>query len=333
MDNWEILESKDLDKTHKAFISVHSFVNRESLGGTRFMEYDNEDLAKSDAFMLSRAMTYKARAAGINTGGGKAVISGKIPKNSLEKQKILRKFSKFLNEFNGQKNKKGIFKTGADVGIYPQDVLYMKKFTKYVHGFPIEEGGIGDLGLATAKGVIRGIEYLSEKILHKNVNECTIGIQGLGQVGFPICEYFLKKGCKVKVNDIVREKVVKAKKIGAEFTKEPWNEEIFVPCAIGGIIDEKFARKCKAKIICGGANNQLLNNSAGRILQKRKIFFTPDYAVNLGGVVLVYYEDLKKTFQEAEEHITKKVLENLKKFTQDWPKQRPEIIARKLFEK
>lgn len=333
MKGWEKFATANLNNKYKALISVHKFVDGISLGGTRFMEYDNESSAKSDVLMLSKAMTYKARAAGIKSGGGKAVIMGKVPTNFIKKQRILKLFAEFLNDFNDSKNSKGVFKTGADLGIYPEDVVYMGKFTKYVHGFPQKQGGIGDLGLATAKGIVKGIEYLAEKILNKHISECSVGIQGIGQVGFRVCENLLKKGCNVKVNDIIKQKEREAVKIGARITKEPWNEEIFAPCAIGGIINKKFAETAKTKIICGAANNQLQNNLAGEILHKRKIFYAPDYVVNIGGVVLVYYEDLKKSFDEAEKHICNSVLNNLKIFLDNWLKERPELIAKKLFEK
>lgn len=333
MKGWERFATTNLNNEYKVFISVHKFVDGISLGGTRFMEYNDESSAKSDVLMLSKAMTYKARAAGIKPGGGKAVIMGKVPTNILKKQRILKLFAEFLNDFNDSKNSGGVFKTGADVGIYPKDVVYMKKFTKYVHGFPKEQGGIGDMGLATAKGIVKGVEYLAEKILNKQISECSVGIQGAGQVGFEICKSLLKKGCNVKVNDLVKRKEKKALKIGARLTKKPWDEEIFIPCAIGGIINEKIAETCKAKIICGAANNQLFNNNAGRILHKRKIFYAPDYTVNIGGLVLVYYEDLEKDFNEAEEYICNKVINNLKIFLHSWPKERPELIAKKLFEK
>ncbi len=270
--DWKKVSTKVLDKNHKASICVYRFSNDKAFGGTRFKEYKNDSEAMTDCLNLSKAMSYKNRVAGVKAGGGKAVISGKVPLTLPKKQLILKAFSKFLNEFNEDEKKEGIFVTGADVGIYSKDVIFMKKFTPYVHGFAKKDGGIGELGLATAKGIFYGIEYLADKMLHKKLKDCSVGVQGLGQVGFPLVKALLKKGCIVKVSDIDKKKVNKAIKLGAKSCNHPWDEEIFAPCAIGGVLNESLAQSCKAKIICGGANNQLSSKKAGKILFERRIF-------------------------------------------------------------
>jgi leucine dehydrogenase len=273
----------------KAIVAIHNTVLGPSLGGTRMWAYNNEMEAITDALRLSRGMTYKSSLAGLNLGGGKAVIIGdsKTQKNEA----LMRRFGKFINSLSGK------YITAEDVGVNTKDMEYIKMETDFVTGLPVNMGGSGDPSPVTAYGV-----YLSMKASVKELsgNDSIAGkkivIQGIGNVGEALVEYCVKDGAKVYINDINEERLkAVAKHTGAEIIAADkvydMDMDIYAPCALGATVNTDTLNRLKCSIICGSANNQLADETLhGKMVMEKGILYAPDFVVNAGGIINVYYE-------------------------------------------
>ena len=272
----------------KAIIAIHDTTLGPALGGTRMWPYKNEAEALRDVLRLSRGMTYKAAAAGLNLGGGKAVIIGDPRADKSEA--LFRVFGRFVESLNGR------YITAEDVGTSVHDMEYIFMETKYVTGVAPAHGGSGDPSPVTAMGVFQGTKaalkavYGSESFSGKK-----IAVQGLGNVGKHLVESLVKAGAKVTVTDIDEEKCEKARKehgcdvVGPEAIYDVACD-VFSPNALGAILNDTTLPRLKCKVICGGANNQLAEERHARALQDRGVLYCPDYVVNAGGLINVYVE-------------------------------------------
>jgi leucine dehydrogenase len=273
----------------KAIIAIHNTVLGPSLGGTRMWNYTNEMEALNDVLRLSRGMTYKSSVAGLNLGGGKAVIIGDAKK--IKNEALLRRFGKFVNSLGGK------YITAEDVAMNSRDMEIIKMETDFVSGLPENMGGSGDPSPVTAYGV-----YVSMKASAKEVwgNDSLAGkkilVQGTGNVGKHLIADLTKEGAKVYINDINEERLKKiAEKYKAEVvTAEKMFDldiDIYAPCALGATVNDDTLSKLKCKIICGAANNQLANETIhGEAVGKQGILYAPDFVVNAGGIINVFYE-------------------------------------------
>ncbi len=273
----------------KAIVAIHNTVLGPSLGGTRMWAYNNEMEAITDALRLSRGMTYKSSLAGLNLGGGKAVIIGdsKTQKNEA----LMRRFGKFINSLSGK------YITAEDVGVNTKDMEYIKMETDFVTGLPENMGGSGDPSPVTAYGV-----YLSMKASAKEKwgSDALAGkkivVQGIGNVGESLVHYLVKDGAKVFINDINEERLkAVAKETGAEVVAADklydMDMDIYAPCALGATVNTDTLNRLKCAIICGSANNQLADeNVHGKMVIEKGILYAPDFVVNAGGIINVYYE-------------------------------------------
>ncbi|MBS0219096.1 MAG: Glu/Leu/Phe/Val dehydrogenase [Proteobacteria bacterium] len=284
----QIVFCHNKDAGLKAIIAIHNTVLGPALGGTRMWPYKSEDEALNDVLRLSRGMTYKNAVAGLNLGGGKAVIIGDPAKDKSEA--LFRAFGQFVESLGGR------YITAEDVGIDVNDMEFVFRETEYVTGVHQVHGGSGDPSPFTAYGTLQGLmATLHKKFGDEEVGKHSYAVQGLGHVGMEFVKLLKERGAKIFVTDINKQLVDKAvSEYGAEAVglDEIYdvNADVYSPCALGGTVNEKTLPRLKAKVICGAANNQLATNEIGDELQRRGILYAPDYAVNAGGVMNVSLE-------------------------------------------
>ena len=285
----QILFCNDNATGLRAIIAIHNTVLGPSLGGTRMWNYRNELEALNDVLRLSRGMTYKSSVAGLNLGGGKAVIIGDPRK--IKNEALLRRFGKFVDSLGGK------YITAEDVAMTSRDMETIHMETEYVSGLPENMGGSGDPSPVTAYGV-----YVSMKASAKEVwgSDSLAGkkvlVQGIGHVGEVLVDYLSKEGAKVYINDINEERLklvaaaYKAEVVSADVMFD-LDIDIYAPCALGATVNDNTLGRLKCKIICGAANNQLADEKIhGEAVAKQGILYAPDYVVNAGGIINVYYE-------------------------------------------
>jgi leucine dehydrogenase len=272
----------------KAIIAIHSTVLGPALGGLRMWPYKSEQEALNDVLRLSRGMSYKNAVAGLNIGGGKAVIIGDPNKDKSEV--LFRAFGRFVDSLGGR------YITAEDVGIDVNDMEYVLKETEFATGVHQVHGGSGDPSPFTAYGTLQGLmASLAVVYGNEDIEARSFAVQGLGHVGMEYLKLLRERGAKVYVTDINQALIERAvNEFGAIAvgTEEIYDTDadVYSPCALGGTVNEKTLPRLKCKIICGAANNQLASDAIGDEVEKRGILYAPDYAVNAGGVMNVSLE-------------------------------------------
>lgn len=289
LDNHEkVIYINDNSCNLKAIIALHSTQLGPAIGGLRFWPYSNEDEALSDVLRLSKGMSYKCAISNIPFGGGKSVV---IQGESFQKSsKLLRKIGETISDLNGQ------YITGEDVGSTMGDMLALRKVTNHVMGAPLDHGGSGDPSPMTALGCFVGIQASAHYHMNaKDLKGIHIAVQGLGNVGWNLCKQLNSAGATLTVSDISRDRVNRyvdafgAKAVDTDKIYRT-DADIFAPCAMGAILNDRTIPQIKAKIIAGGANNQLAKPSNGEQLRERGILYAPDYVINAGGVIQFAFE-------------------------------------------
>lgn len=272
----------------KAIIAIHNTTLGPALGGTRMWAYKNEEEALVDVLRLSKGMTYKAAAAGLNLGGGKAVIIGDPKKDKTEA--MFRAFGAYVNSLQGK------YITAEDVGTSVKDMEYVFMETPFVTGIPKAFGGSGDPSPYTAHGVLMGIKAtVKEAMGIESLEGLRVSVQGLGNVGSHLVEYLVNEKAVVTVADIDRDRV---KNVSTRFNVKVLDPEeivtaeadVFAPCALGAVINDRTIENLKCKAICGGANNQLAEPRHGDALKELGILYAPDFVANAGGLMNVFVE-------------------------------------------
>ena len=283
----QVVFCNNTDVGLKAIIAIHNTTLGPALGGLRMWPYGSEQEALDDVLRLSRGMTYKAAVSGLNLGGGKAVIIGDPRKDKSEA--LFRALGKFIDTLNGR------YITAEDVGIDVNDMEFIFQETNNVVGVHQVHGGSGDPSPFTAYGTVQGIKAaLQHKFGNEDVGQYSFAVQGAGHVGYHLVRLLREEGAKVFVTDINQEAVDACVELGAEAV--PLDDiydvdaDVFSPCALGAIINEKTLPRLKFKVVAGAANNQLANDESGNDLQARGILYAPDYAVNAGGLMNVSIE-------------------------------------------
>ena len=271
---------------YRGIIAIHDTTLGPALGGTRFWNYGSDEEAITDALRLARGMTYKNAVAGLNLGGGKSVIIG--DNRTTNREMIFRAHGRFVESLGGR------YVTAEDVGTGTGDMDFVHMETEYVAGLANKSG---DPSPVTARGVFRAI---LASAMHKwgsaSLEGKTVTVQGLGNVGTYLCRELKAVGAKLIVTDIRPERVKAAvDEFGATAVEgdEIYSAkaDIFAPCALGAILNDDTIPKLKVAIVCGGANNQLLEpEKHGAALEKRGISYAPDFVANAGGVINVYGE-------------------------------------------
>lgn len=297
MDHEEILFCHDKATGLKAIIAVHNTVLGPALGGTRMWTYATETEAITDVMRLSRGMTYKAAAAGLNLGGGKAVIIGDSRTEKTEAK--LRRFGQFVNDLGGK------YYTAEDVGMSSRDMELIGMHTKFVTGLPEYMGGSGNPSPVTAYGVYSGMKAAAKFAFGSdNLSGKKIAVQGCGSVGQALVGYLVKEGANVFVNDIFEDKVaetVKTYGVTGISTEELFHGafDIYAPCALGATVNDETLSSMKVSVIAGAANNQLQDEEKhGRLVREKGIVYAPDFVLNAGGLINVYAEYLGNYHQK-----------------------------------
>ncbi len=288
-DHEQVVFCSDKRSHLQAIIAIHNTTLGPSLGGTRMWMYPSDKEALVDALRLSRGMTYKAAVAGLNLGGGKAVIIGDPNKDKTEA--LFRSYGRFVEGLGGR------YITAEDVGTSVQDMEWVRIETRYVTGIDRALGGGGDPSPVTAFGVYHGMKAcLKRETGSDSLRGKTIAVQGAGHVASSFCTYAAKEGAKLVVTDIYAEKAravaaeVNGKYVAPEKIYDV-DADVFCPCALGAILNDDTIPRLKAGIVAGAANNQLADETRhGQMLVKRKILYAPDYAINAGGLISVANE-------------------------------------------
>ena len=287
-DHEEVIFCHNKDVGLKAIIAIHNTALGPALGGTRMWNYKTENEALIDVLRLSRGMTYKASAAGLNLGGGKAVIIGDPKTDKTEG--LFRAFGTFVNSLGGK------YITAEDVGTTVKDMEYVFSETPFVTGIPEALGGSGDPSPYTAYGVLMSIKASVKKKLNKDdLNGVHVAVQGLGNVGRNLVEHLVKEGAQVTVADIDQERVEEiCSKHGLKSVSPDdivtIDCDVFAPCALGAVINDDTINKLKCSIVAGGANNVLAESRHGDILLEKNILYAPDFVANAGGLMNVFVE-------------------------------------------
>lgn len=301
MGHEQVLFCNDSQSGLKAIIAIHNTVLGPALGGTRMWAYQNEQDALRDVLRLSRGMTYKNAISGLALGGGKAVIIG--DSRTMKSEALFRRFGQFVQSLSGK------YITAEDVGISPDDMVYVAKETSHVVGLP---GKSGDPSPVTAFGVYMGMKACSKvQFGTDSLSGKCIGVQGVGHVGQYLVKHLTDEGAKVFVTDIHDDTLRHVSNTYGASIVAPadiydLDMDIYAPCALGATINDETLPKLKCSIIAGAANNQLADEKHhGKILMEKGICYAPDFAINAGGVINCFSEvsgnSLEWSHQKAEE--------------------------------
>ncbi|MEV6342198.1 Glu/Leu/Phe/Val dehydrogenase [Actinoplanes sp. NPDC051851] len=283
----------------KAIIGIYSTALGPALGGTRFYPYENEEAALADVLKLSRGMAYKNALAGLDLGGGKAVIWGDPA--TTKSEALLRAYGRFVESLKGR------YYTACDVGTYVPDMDVVARETRYVTGRSIEHGGAGDSSVLTAWGVFQGMRAAAEHTWGSpTLKGRTVGIAGLGKVGKYLAGHLLDDGATVVATDVSATALDWARTThpGIHLVADTSalisaDIDVYAPCALGGALNDETVPALRARVVTGGANNQLAHPGIGKLLDDRGILYTPDYVVNAGGVIQVADEIQGFNFERA----------------------------------
>ena len=300
MGHEQLVLCSDPSAGYRGILAIHSTTLGPALGGTRFWTYENDEAAIVDALRLARGMTYKNAVAGLNLGGGKSVIIG--DNRTTSREMIFRAHGRFVESLGGR------YVTAEDVGTSTTDMDFVHMETDYVAGLTDRSG---DPSPVTARGVFRAIQASAkERWGSDDLAGRTVTIQGCGHVGAYLAQELHAVGAKLLVTDIDPDRVRRvAADTGARAvgTEEIYGQraDIFAPCALGAVINDKTLPQLKVEIVAGAANNQLLEERHGDELERRNILYAPDFVANAGGVINVYSElagwDSARALRKADE--------------------------------
>jgi valine dehydrogenase (NAD+) len=270
----------------RAIIAIYSTALGPALGGTRFYPYGSEDEALADVLNLSKAMAYKAACAGLDLGGGKAVIIGDPATDKTEE--LLRSYGRAVESLGGR------YYTACDVGTYVEDMDVIARESSYVTGRSPAHGGAGDSSILTAYGVFQGMRAAAEVAWGSpSLDGRRVGVAGVGKVGHHLVEHLLDDGASVVIADVSRDAVNRVRVLHPEvdtvevdaLVSEPL--DVYAPCALGGALSDDVVDVLQARVVCGAANNQLAHPGVEKALEERGVLYAPDYVVNSGGLIQV----------------------------------------------
>ncbi|XWN35256.1 MAG: Glu/Leu/Phe/Val dehydrogenase dimerization domain-containing protein [Roseivirga sp.] len=273
----------------KAIIAIHNTTLGPALGGTRLWEYVHDEAALTDVLRLSEGMTYKASIAGLDLGGGKAVLIGDV--NKVKTEAYFKSYGRFVNSLQGA------YVTAPDVNTTMHDMEWVAQETAHVVGLPTTRSGSGDSSIMTAYGVYMGIKAAAKKVYGTDsLHGKRIGVEGVGKVGSHLIPHLCQEGAQVCVTDIVQERLVAVAQqhtVQAVLPEVFYDEaiDIYAPCAMGATLNDTTIPRLRCAIIAGGANNQLADEQRhGPMLLEKGIVYAPDFLVNAGGVINAHAE-------------------------------------------
>lgn len=285
----------------RAIVAIHSTALGPALGGTRFHPYADTRSALDDVLNLSRGMTYKAALAGLDLGGGKAVIIGDPRTDKSEA--LLRAYGRFVQSLGGR------YRTACDVGTFSADMDVIARECDHVTGRTVAHGGAGDSSVLTAFGVLQGMRASAEAAWGTtSLAERRVGVVGVGKVGHHLVEHLVGDGADVVVTDVWEPALQRVRDEHPQVTVVASAEamldealDVYAPCALGGALDDDVVARLSAKVVCGAANNQLAHPGVEKALDERGILYAPDYCVNAGGLIQVADELEGFTFERAQQ--------------------------------
>lgn len=288
----------------KAIVAIHSTALGPALGGTRFFPYASTDDALGDVLNLSRGMSYKAALAGLDLGGGKAVIIG--DPNVDKNEALLRAYGRFVESLNGR------YYTACDVGTFSTDMDDIARECSYVTGRTVAHGGAGDSSVLTSYGVFQGMRAAADTVWGKPTLEGrTVGVAGVGKVGHHLVRHLVEDGATVVVTDVwepaldrVRDEFPDVQVVASTEALVASPLDVYAPCALGGAITDEVLEVMSAKIVCGAANNQLSHPGIEKAMADRGVLYAPDYCVNAGGLIQVADELEGFSFERAQQRAT-----------------------------
>ena len=283
-----VLRCKDRRSGLDAVIAIHDTTLGPAAGGCRMWRYASEREAVTDALRLARGMTFKAAAADLPVGGGKTVVIGDSRRG--KSPALFHALGRVVESLGGA------YWTGEDVGTPPEDMAEIGRETRYVAGLA---DTTGDPSPVTAAGVLHGIRAAArQRFGSAALDGLTVAVQGLGHVGYALCELLRAEGARLVVADIAPEAVARAvSELGAK-AADPGGivgaaADIFAPCALGGVIDDDAVGRLRAAAVAGAANNQLAEPAHGAALHRRGILYAPDYVINAGGLIAISWDVLR----------------------------------------
>mgnify|MGYP003111619745 CR=1 FL=1 len=296
------IERADLNELHfrhdkasglRAIIAIHNTRLGPALGGCRFMSYSSDDDALDDVIRLARGMSYKAAIANVPQGGGKAVLLK--PMEPFDRQELFQAFGGFIEDLGGR------YITAVDSGSLISDMDEVARKTAYVSGTS-RDGH--DPSPVTALGVYAGIcAAVRHQLKRDTVRGLTVAVQGVGNVGYALAALLHRDGARLIVSDTDPKRVQRcvtdfaATAVAADaiFNVEC---DVFAPCGLGGILNERTIPQLRCTIVAGAANNQLSTDTQGDVLHQRGILYAPDYVINAGGLIQVSLGYLKQADSE-----------------------------------
>lgn len=300
-DHEQVVFCHDRDTGLRAVIALHSTALGPGLGGTRFYPYRSTQEAVADVLHLSRGMTYKNAVAGLDHGGGKAVIIG--DPTSEKTPELLRAYGRFVQSLGGR------YVTACDVGTYVADMDVVSTACDFVTGRSEALGGAGDSSVLTSLGVFQGMRAAAA---HRwgtpSLEGRRVGVAGVGKVGHLLVGLLREDGADVVVTDVsataldrVRVEHPEAAVVGSTDELVDAEIDVYAPCALGGALTPDVVARLRAVVVCGAANNQLAEPDVADLLLERGITYAPDYVVNSGGVIQVADELHGFSFERARE--------------------------------
>ncbi len=298
-DHEQVVVCHDRATGLRAVIAVHSTALGPALGGTRFFPYASMDDAVRDVLALSRGMSYKNALAGLDHGGGKAVIVGNPSTDKTEA--LLRAYGRFVQSLGGR------YVTACDVGTYVADMDVVARETDFATGRSEVDGGAGDSSVLTAFGVFQGMRAAAA---HRwggpSLAGRRVGVAGVGKVGKHLTDLLVQDGAEVVITDVdagavqvVRDRHPQVESVADTDLMVREDLDVYAPCALGGALDDETVQVLKSTVVCGAANNQLAHDGVEDVLAGRGILYCPDYLVNAGGVIQVADELRGFSFDRA----------------------------------
>ena len=281
----QVVFGNDEETGLRCIIAVYSTALGPALGGTRFYPYASEAEALVDVLRLSKGMAYKAACAGLDLGGGKAVIIGDPQTDKTEA--LLRAYGRVVESLNGR------YVTACDVGTYTADLAIVARETRWATGTDVVEGGSGDSSVLTAYGTYLGIKACLQHVFGSGeVGNRHVAIQGVGKVGMKLAEHLAAEGAKLTVADVNEAATaICAERFGAEIVSNDKihavDADVYSPNALGGVVNDATLPELSCRIVAGAANNQLLEDRHAEALVEAGILYAPDYVINAGGVIQV----------------------------------------------
>jgi valine dehydrogenase (NAD+) len=257
-----------------------------------------------DVLNLSRGMSYKAALAGLDLGGGKAVIIGDPA--TLKSEPLLRAYGRFVQSLDGR------YFTACDVGPFSEDMDHIARECDFVTGRTVAHGGAGDSSVLTAFGTFQGMRAAAEQVWGEpTLADRTVGVAGVGKVGRHLVRHLIEDGATVVVTDVhqpsvdrVRDEYPQVQAVESTDALVACELDVYAPCALGGALTDEVVETLSARIVCGAANNQLAHPGVEKQLDEKGILYAPDYCVNSGGVIQVADELEGFSFERAQQRAT-----------------------------